>query len=118
MTNVMATTYRAARAWLARWVRISALVACMGHRMAAHWARRVGWAWLTSVGRLPAMRQQLLDSAVQLRRQSREHVLEVGPRVSPVELGRLQQAHHDRGSLAGQLAADKKPRLPIMSIRA
>ena len=53
--------------------------------------------------------QQLLDSAVQLRRQPREHVLEVGPGVMPVELGRLQQAHHHGGPFAGQLASDEAP---------
>src|SRR5436190_7233790 len=95
MVNVMGVTVvicRAARAWLARWLCVSTLVACMGQRMATLWAQRVWSTWLTSFSWLPTMGQQLLDSAVQLRRQPREHVLEVGPRVSPVELGRLQQS--------------------------
>ena len=33
------------------------------------------------------MRQHLLDAAVELRRQSGEHVFEVGPRVAPAQLG-------------------------------
>ena len=109
MANVMATTYRAARARLTRWLWVSALIACMGQRLVAHWGLRVWSTCLTSVGRPPAMGQQFLESAVRQRGQPREHVLEVGPRVSPIELGRLQQAHHHRGSLAGQLAADEQP---------
>src|SRR5438105_6267280 len=112
MANVMATTYRAARARLSRWLWVSALIACMGQRLVAHWGLRVWPTWLTSVGWLPAMGQQFVDLPVQLRGQPREHVFEVGPRVSPVELGRLQQAHHRRGSLAGQLAADEQPIAP------
>jgi hypothetical protein len=34
----------------------------------------------------------------------------------PVELGRLQQAHHHRGALAGQLAADKQPVALLMHL--
>ena len=52
--------------------------------------------------RLPAMREQLVDSAVQVRWQSREHVFQICPRVVTVHLGRLDQAHDDGGALAGQ----------------
>lgn len=55
------------------------------------------------------MGQQLFDAAIQLRGQSREHVLEVSPRIAAIEFDRLQQAHHDTGALAGQLAADEQP---------
>src|SRR5437762_681672 len=112
MANVVEAICRAARAWLARRLWIGALVACVVGRMAAFWAQRLCSTWSTSVGWLPAMRQQFVDLAVQLRGQPREHVLEVGPGVSPVELGRLQQAHHHRGALAGQLAADEQPMAP------
>ena len=44
--------------------------------------------------------------------QALEHVFQIGPRIVPVELGRLHQAHHDGGALAGQFAAAKKPGLP------
>ena len=38
-----------------------------------------------------------------------EDVLEVGPRIVPVEFGRLDQAHDYGGALAGVLRAHKKP---------
>ena len=43
--------------------------------------------------RLPAVREQLVDSAGQVRRQPRENVLHVGMRIMPIELDRLNQAH-------------------------
>ena len=43
----------------------------------------------TSGCRLPAVWQQLLDTAVQLRGHAREDVFEVGPRVMAMHLGRL-----------------------------
>ena len=63
---------------------------------------------------LPEMRQQFLDAAVQVHRQSCQHILEVGPRVMPIELGRLHQAHNHRGALASQLAAREQPCLSLM----
>ena len=63
----------------------------------------------SSAGRLPPVGQQLLDPAVQLRRQAREDVFQVSPGFVPVELCRLQQAHDDSGPLAGQLTADEEP---------
>ena len=58
-----------------------------------------------SAHRLPAMRQQLVDTAVQVAGQARKHVLEVGPRVVTMHPGGLHQAHDDSGALAGELAA-------------
>ena len=36
---------------------------------------------------------------------ARQHVAQVGPGIDLVELGRLDQAHHDGSELAGQRAA-------------
>ncbi len=107
MTNVVAMNCRAAMTRLTRCLRVGALIACIGQRMAALLTRCVCAAWWSSVGWVPPVRQQLTDPAVQLRRQPREHVLQVGPGLVPVELGRLQQAHHHRSSFASQLAADE-----------
>jgi hypothetical protein len=63
--------------------------------------RRVFSTWSSSEGGFPAVRQQLVDPAVQLRRQSREDVLEVGPGVVSVQLGRSQQARDDGSAFAG-----------------
>ena len=71
---------------------------------------------LFSTGVVPVVGQQVFDPAVELRGQSCQHILEVGPRVMPAQLGTLQQAHHDRGALAGQFAAYEQPVLAIMII--
>ena len=92
MANVVEAIYRTAKAWLARWLWISALIACVGLQKAALWAQRRCSTWSTSVGRLPAMGQQFFDSAVQLCGQPGEHVFEVGPGVAPIELGRLRRS--------------------------
>lgn len=42
------------------------------------------------------MRQQLLDLAGSLRRQLREHILEISVRVLPIDARRLDQAHDRR----------------------
>lgn len=55
------------------------------------------------------MRQQVVDAVRWVRRQSLEGVCEVRVRIVPVEFGRLQQAHHDRGTLARELAAREQP---------
>jgi len=98
---------------VAVWLRVTAALAKHWLRVAV--ASVVSWVRSTlssavsaSIARLPAVRQQLLDPAVQLRGQPREHVLQVGPRLMPVELGRLQQTHHHRRALARQLAADEQ----------
>jgi len=48
MTNVVAMTGRATIARLARWLRVGALVTCIGQRMAALFTRRVCVAWWAS----------------------------------------------------------------------
>ena len=112
MMNVMETIYFGAVARLTRWLRGNTLVACIGRSMGAMFLQRASSTFRTSSARLPPVGQQLLDSAVELRRQPGENVLEVGPRVMPAQLGRLQQAHHHCGALAGQLTAYKKPVAP------
>lgn len=54
-------------------------------------------------GGTPVVRQQLREIALLERRQTLEHVLQVGPRIVPVELCRFDQAEHHRGALAGLL---------------
>ena len=46
------------------------------------------------------MRQQYVDVACQVRRQTREDVPDVRVKVVPVELGRLDQTHDGRSALA------------------
>ena len=52
-------------------------------------------------GGLPVVRQQQLKVSVLERGQPLEHVLQIRPRIVPIELGRLHQAHDDRRALAG-----------------
>ena len=92
MANVVAMTCRTAMTRLARWLRVGALVTCINQRTAALFTRRVCATWWTSVGALPPMRQQFPDPAVQLRGQPREHILQVGPGLVPIELGRLRRS--------------------------
>ena len=68
----------------------------------------------SSVGWLPAMRQQFVDAAVQVHWQPGEHVLEVSPGGMPAELGRLHQAPHHGRTLAGQFTAGEQPGFSIM----
>ena len=49
---------------------------------------------------LPPMRQQLADGADRLGRQALHDVLQVGMRLVPIELGRVDQAHDGSGPLA------------------
>lgn len=49
------------------------------------------------------MRQQQFEIAVPQRGQALEHILEIGPRIVPVEFGRFDQAEHHGGTLAGLL---------------
>ena len=68
----------------------------------------------SSVGWLPAIWQQFVDAAVQVRWQPGEHVLEVSPGAMPAELGRLHQAHQHGRTLPGQFTAREQPAfLPI-----
>ena len=41
-----------------------------------------------------------------------EHVGKPGLRINVVELGRLNQCQHDRGTLAATIGAGEQPRLP------
>ena len=93
----------------ARWLRVCALAFVIAGRAASLSMRRGRAGGLASVSGLPLVGQQLVDATVQLRRQSGEHVLQVGPRLMPVKLGRLQQAHYDCSPLASQLRADEQP---------
>jgi len=52
-------------------------------------------------GSVPAVWQQFLNAAVHVRWQSCQHVMQIGPRVMTMQLGRLQQAHYEGGTLAG-----------------
>ena len=73
---------------LGHWLWVSVLVSCIVRRTGALF-ERAGSRWRSSAAGLPPMGQQLPNSAVDLRRQPGEHVLEVSPWVMPVELGRL-----------------------------
>src|ERR1019366_4246158 len=109
MANMADAVWAKAAAFAARWLIVVALIVFNFARAAAASVRRWRSTWSSSAGRLPPEGEQLLDPAVQRRRQAREDVLEVGPGFVPVELGRLQQAHDDSRPLAGQLAADEQP---------
>lgn len=50
--------------------------------------------------RRPVMRQQLVDNAVLLRRQSGQHILQIGVGIVAVQLRRLDQTHHGGSKLA------------------
>src|SRR5664279_1152354 len=108
MANTADAVWAKAAAYAVRWLSVVALIVFNFARAAAASARRWRSTCSSSAGRLPPEGQQLLDPAVQLRRQAREDVLQVGPGFVPVELGRLQQAHDDSRPLAGQLAADEQ----------
>ena len=113
MVNMAAAIYCAIAEQLARWMRSAIRMAhcCAGALVSA--LKRAGVKWV-SARTLPAMWQQFLDPTVELGRQSGQNVLEVGKGVMAVELGRLQQAHHHGGTLAGQLAAYEQPIFAIM----
>ena len=106
MANMVDAALAKAMVFAARWLSAVVLTVFVFGRSAAVSARRL---WSTSAGSLPPVGQQLLNSTVQLRRQPGEHVLEVGPGLVPVELGRLQQTHHDSSPFARQLTSDEEP---------
>ena len=58
------------------------------------------------------MRQQLPDLTGTLRRQTREHVFQIGVGVMTVQLGRLDQTHHRGRTLAGPQRAREQPVVP------
>ena len=61
------------------------------------------------------MRQQLFDPSGWLRGQPLEHVAQVDVWIQSVELGRVDQAHHGRGSLSRPQAAGEQPVQPLDS---
>ena len=63
-------------------------------------------------GRLPAMGQQFFDLAVLVRRQTSQHIFEIGIRIMPIELGALNQTHHRRCTLARTQRASEQPVVP------
>jgi hypothetical protein len=113
MTNMMAKIFNAVGGQVVRWVGAIVIAAGIAARSMLALIRHAGLASL-STGVVPAVGQQLLDSAVELRGQSCQHILEVGPRVVPAQLGALQQAHHHGSSFAGQLTAYEQPVFAIM----
>jgi hypothetical protein len=102
MMNMVDAAWAKATMFASRWLGVVVLTVFIVGRSAAVSARRLWSTWSSSAGRLPPVGQQFLDSAVQLHRQPGEDVLQVGPRVVPVELGRLKQAHHDSSALAAK----------------
>lgn len=55
------------------------------------------------------MRQQLLDLAGSLRRQPRQHILEISIGIMPVDARLLDQAHDRRRSFAAAQRPSKQP---------
>ena len=55
------------------------------------------------------MRQQLFNLTILVRRQTSQHVLDVGIRIMPVELGALNQTHHRSGALTRSQRTGKQP---------
>ena len=99
----MVEVWEKAAAFATRWLSVGVLIVGSLGRAAAAPAGRLGSVKSTSAGWPPPMGQQLLDSTVQLRRQSGEHVLQAGPGLMSVQLGRLQQAYHHRRTFTRQL---------------
>lgn len=92
------------RRWRPRGAAQIPILTCRGWESAIE--RPVSGRWR------PAMRQQLRDLAGRLHRQPLQHVSQVGIRVKPIELGRLDEADHGRSPLARAQAADEQPVLP------
>src|SRR5450756_2078161 len=55
------------------------------------------------------MRQQFFNLTILVRRQTSRHVLDVGLRIMPVELGALKQTHHRSGALTRSQRTGKQP---------
>lgn len=58
------------------------------------------------------MGQELRSPVGRLRRQPLQHIQKMGIGLQPVELGRVDQAHHSRGPLSRAQAAGEEPVLP------
>ena len=100
------TNWLRVKAPIRRWLCCVALaiVSFVRSRVSSTWRRQAA-ASPRSAARLPPVGQQLLDSAVQLRGQPREDVLQVSPRLVSVELCALKQTDYDGSTLACQLAS-------------
>ena len=92
MSNMVNAVCTAVMVVVAFGLSAAGMVALILRRAVALAVRRAGSGESVSAAALPLMGQQLLDPAVQLHRQPGEHVLEIGPRLVPVELGRLRRA--------------------------
>lgn len=57
----------------------------------------------------PAIGQQFLDARVGPGWQLCQNILEVGPHIMAIELGRLDQTHQHRSTCASQLGAHEQP---------
>jgi hypothetical protein len=116
MANMVDAAWAKAMVLASRWLGVVVLTVFMFGRAAAASARRLWSTWSTSAGRLPPVGQQLLDPAVQLHRHAREDVLQVGPRVVPVELGRLAASRSTgKVATAGLRRTDKREKRPSRS---
>lgn len=92
MASMVDALWSRATTLTTRWLSIVVLSALMLARAATVSIRLLLSVCWASARWLPTMRQQLLNPAVQLGGQPGEHVFEVGPRLVPVELGRLRRA--------------------------
>ena len=96
MTNMLGTACKVVMAVVAYCLSVGGMIALVLSRAVAFAMRRAGSGRSASAGRLPLVWQQLFNPTVQLRGQPGQHVLQICPRLVPVELGRLQQAHRKR----------------------
>ena len=60
-------------------------------------------------GALPARRQQLVNTAIGMHRQTREHIGQINQRFDAIHLGRLNQAHDLGGACTGDHRATEEP---------
>ena len=118
MVNMVDAAWTRGMAIAVRWLSVVALIVFVLGRVPSVSMRRAQPTWSVSAGGLPPVGQQLLDPVVQLHWQPGKDVLQVSPGLAPIELGRLQQAHHDSSALASQLTTDEQPVTPNMHICA
>ncbi len=64
--------------------------------------------------RFPPRRQQFIDTAVGMRRQTREHIGQIRQRLDAIHLGRLNQTHDVGGARTRGQAATEEPILALM----
>ena len=81
MANMVARIFNAVADQLVRWLCAIIFCASISMRAMLTHIKRAGLA-LFSTGVVPVVGQQLLDAAVELRGQSCQHLLEVGPRAT------------------------------------